>query len=243
MFSRAIRLGAIRRAIASVFLIAVGGLLFASVKTADLLEGYLNNSLPVKKLTLSLNDRMLSKKSTSISNGIAVQISTGSVVINTAGDGSVSLRPSASVGYPAARNAKLGVSSNISFADGKNKNSSTSLSLSVDLYSGVMEERKISLLKADRSLLEAQRALADGLVRQEQSFYTELKSIFDSAAKLTSAENSLWDDKLSFQEVKVKGYAATSLKYRQADNKVRTDEHNVANYRRDLEKNIAKLFL
>ncbi len=213
-------------------------MLSAQTQTADLLEGYLNESLTVKKLTLSLKDRMLSRKSAGISNGIAVQLSSGSVVINTAGDGSVSLRPSASIGYPAARNAKLGVSSNLSFADGKNKNSSTSLSLSVDLYSGVMEERKLSLLKADRSLLEAQRALADGLVKQEQAFYTELKSIFDSAAKLASAENSLWDDKLSFQEIKVKGYAATSLKYRQADNKVRTDEHNVTNYRRDLEKNI-----
>lgn len=228
----------LKRSVACILLIVAGGLAAAREKTADLLQGYLNESLAVKKLTLSLKDRMLSRKSAGITNGIAVQLSSGSVVINTAGDGSVSLRPSASVGYPAARNAKLGVSSNISFADGKNKNSSTSLLLSVDLYSGVMEERKISLLKADRSLLEAQRALADGLVRQEQSFYTELKSIFDSAAKLTSAENSLWDDKLSFQEVKVKGYAATSLKYRQADNKVRTDEHNVANYRRDLEKNI-----
>ncbi len=228
----------LKRSVACILLIVAGGLAAAREKTADLLQGYLNESLAVKKLTLSLKDRMLSRKSAGITNGIAVQLSSGSVVINTAGDGSVSLRPSASVGYPAARNARLGVSSNISFADGKNKNSSTSLSLSVDLYSGVMEERKLALLKADRSVLEAQRALADGLVRQEQAFYTELKNIFDSAAKLTSAENSLWDDKLSFQEIKVKGYSATSLKYRQADNKVRTDEHNVANYRRDLEKNI-----
>ncbi|MCR5623215.1 MAG: hypothetical protein K6G18_15345 [Treponema sp.] len=238
MFSRAIRLGAIRRAIASVFLIAVGGLLFASVKTADLLEGYLNNSLTVKKLTLSLNDRMLSKKSTSISNGIAVQISTGSVVINTTGNGSVSLRPSASVGYPAAKNLKLGVSSNISFSGGKNSGSSTSLSLSLDIYSSVIDERNITLLKADRSVLEARRALADGLVKQEQAFYSELKSLFDCASKLTSAENTLWEDKLSFRELKVKGYESTSLKYRQAETRIRTDEHNVSNYKRDLEKNV-----
>ena len=238
MFGRAVRLGAIRRVIASVFLIAAGGLLFAQARTADLLEGYLNNSLTVKKLTLSLKDRMLSRKSTGISNGIAVQLSSGSVVINTAGDGSVSLRPSASVGYPAARNLKLGVSSNISFADGKNSGSSTSLSLSLDIYSSVMDERNITLLKADRSVLEARRSLADGLVKQEQAFYSELKSLFDAAAKLTSAENTLWEDKLSFRELKVKGYEATSLKYRQADTRVRTDEHNVSNYRRDLEKDV-----
>ncbi|MBQ9539643.1 MAG: TolC family protein [Treponema sp.] len=231
----------LKRIIASFLLIAAGSLLFAGERTSDLLEGYLRNSLTVKKLTLSLKDRMLSRKSSAISNGIAVQLSSGSVVINTAGDGSLSLRPSASVGYPAARNLKLGISSNLAFSDGEKKNSSTSLSLSLDLYSGVMEERNIALLKADRSVLEAQRALADGLVKQEQAFYTELKSLFDAAAKLTSAENTLWDDKLSFQEVRVKGYEATSLKYRQAETKVKTDEHNVSNYRRGLEKDI-KLF-
>ncbi len=226
------------RAAACILLMAAGGMLFAREKTADLLQGYLNESLAVKKLTLSLKDKMLSRQSAGITNGIAVQLSSGSVVINTAGDGAVSLRPSASVGYPAARNLTLGVSSNLSFADGKNKNSTTSLSLSLDLYSGVMEERNVALLKADRSVLEAQRALADGLVKQEQAFYTELKGIFDAAARLTGAENTLWDDRLSFLELKVKGYEAASLKYRQAESKVRTDEHTVSNARRDLEKNI-----
>ena len=136
----------LKRIIASFLLIAAGSLLFAGERTSDLLEGYLRNSLTVKKLTLSLKDRMLSRKSSAISNGIAVQLSSGSVVINTAGDGSLSLRPSASVGYPAARNLKLGISSNLAFSDGEKKNSSTSLSLSLDLYSGVMEERNIALL-------------------------------------------------------------------------------------------------
>ncbi len=230
-----------KRVIASFLLILLGSILSAQAKTAELLEGYLNNSVSVKKLALSLKDRLLSQKSASISNGISVELSSGSVVIDTAGDGSVSLRPSASIGYPAARNLAFGVSSNLSFSDGENRSSSTSLSLSADIYSGVMEERNITLLKAQRSVLEAQRALADGLVKQEQAFYSELKSLYDSAAKLLGAESSLWEDRLSFQELKVKGYESTSLKYRQAETKVLTDEHNVERYSRELEKQ-AKVF-
>ncbi|MBQ1869440.1 MAG: hypothetical protein II146_03085, partial [Treponema sp.] len=80
------------------------------------------------------------------------------------------------------------------------------------------------------------RALQNGLITAEKDFYTELKSLYSTAASIVKAENDLYDDQLAFNEIRAKGYIAGSLKYRQAEMKVLSGERNVEINKRELER-------
>lgn len=60
--------------------------LFAHQKAEDLLQGYLQNDLNVKKLTNSLQNQVLEDKATKISNGWNFKIESGTVTVTTDGE-------------------------------------------------------------------------------------------------------------------------------------------------------------
>ncbi|MBQ1672401.1 MAG: hypothetical protein II070_11515 [Treponema sp.] len=212
--------------------------LFAHQKAEDLLQGYLQNDLNVKKLTNSLQNQVLEDKATKISNGWNFKIESGTVTVTTDGEHRrVTFSPSAELSIPQLNNLTLGASADIKYkeedsTDTKNK----SLYMSVDLYSKNKQKLEVTKLKSERSVLEASRALQNGLITAEKDFYTELKSLYSTAASIVKAENDLYDDQLAFNEIRAKGYIAGSLKYRQAEMKVLSGERNVEINKRELER-------
>ncbi|MCR5217942.1 hypothetical protein [Treponema sp.] len=209
----------------------------------DLLEGYLKNDLDLQKLTSQVKQELLSKKSVNVSKGISLSLSTGTVTISSGDDSEIEFSPELEVSIPQVDNLTLSASTNVSISsDEDNKTfSSTSLSFTADIYSGAGEERKISLLEADRDLLEARRSLQNGYLDAETEFYEELKDLYEIAADIVSAEKSLYEDKLDFEKVKAQGYSTGSTTYRLAQSEVKTDEHNVEVYRHKLERQV-KIF-
>ena len=75
--------------------------LFAHQKAEDLLQGYLQNDLNVKKLTNSLQNQVLEDKATKISNGWNFKIESGTVTVTTDGEHRrVTFSPSAELSIP-----------------------------------------------------------------------------------------------------------------------------------------------
>ena len=212
--------------------------LFANQNAESLLEGYLQNDLNVKKLASSLENQILEDKASKISNGWNFTLETGTVTIYTGEDSNrITFSPSAELSVPSARNLTVGVSSDIETQtkeDTSTKN--TSVYMKFDLYSKNKQKLELIALKSEREVLEAQRALQNALISAEKSFYTELKSLYSTAASIVSTQNNLYDDQLSFNEIIAKGYSSTSLKYRQAQMKVLSDERQVQIDQRELER-------
>ncbi len=215
--------------------------IFSRAAVSELLEGYLSQSLSIKNQLAEVKSKTLSEQSAKIQNTLAVELTSGTILVKTTKDGhSVSFSPSATLTVPQASNLKFTVSTSVEknsktdLSDAKAKN--TSLELSADLYSGALETRKITLLKANRSLLEAQRKLQNTFLSEEKAFYSELQNLYKSASQVTSAQKTLYDDKIKFEEIKIKQYAPTSSKYRLAEMAVREDMHNQEKYQHELER-------
>jgi len=212
--------------------------LFAHQKAEDLLQGYLQNDLNVKKLTSSLQNQILEDKATKISNGWNFKIESGTVTVSSDGDyRKVTFSPSAELSVPQLNNAALGASADVKYKeeDGT-ETENKSIYLSMDLYSKNKQKLEVTRLASERTVLEARRALQNGLVSAEKDFYTELKSLYSTAAAIVSSENDLYDDQLSFNEIRAKGFLPGSLKYRQAEMKVLSGERNVQINKRELER-------
>ena len=215
---------------------ALGGMGFS----APNLQKYLENDLELKRLALELEKTTLSAKEIKIDNGFSLQLSTGTLTLQQQGDTmNVNFMPSLTASIPQANNLGATVSSNIKIQNGENNTENTKISLSADIISGNRIIRKANLMKANRDVLEAKRALQNRALEAEKEFYTDLKELFTAAASIITAQKNLYDDTIDFEEVKAKGYAPSSAKYRQAQLKVLDDTHTVETKERELEHDCA----
>ena len=204
------------------------------------LSGFLENDLELKKLALEVKKSSLELQKTSIENGIDISLSTGTANFRFNGQNtSVSFNPSAKISVPQAANLSVSASSKIKITDGSDNSADTSFSFGVDLISRAALERKIALTKSERSLLEAKRKLQNRALEAEKEYYTKLKQLFQSASEISTAKNSLYEDTVTFEEVKAKGYSKNSTKYRQAELKVLSDAHDVETKIHDFEHDCA----
>ena len=204
------------------------------------LSSYLNNDLELQRLCLEVKKAELQDKKTSIENGLDITLSTGTATFIANDEGtSISFSPSVKFSAPQVQNLSLAASSQIKIEDGSDKTADTSISLGIDLISGTALSRKITLLKSERTLLEAKRALQNRALEAEKEYYTELKSLYTTASNITSLQKDMYKDTIDFESVKAKGYATTSASYRQAEMKVISDKHDVEKKIHELEHDCA----
>ena len=212
----------------------------ASFYAEPSLSGYLENDIELKKLALEVKKSSLEQKKTSIENGFDISLSTGTAKFRFNGQNtSVSFNPSAKIAVPKASNLSVSASSKIEITDGNSNSADTSISFEIDLISAAPLKRKILLLKSERSLLEAKRNLQNRALEAEKEFYTKLKQLFQGAGEISTAKNNLYEDTVSFEEIKAKGYSKNSSKYRQAELKVLSDRHEVETKIHDFEHDCA----
>lgn len=196
--------------------------------TAALLASYLSNDTDLQKLSDSVKLASLANDSAAISSGFSVKLATGTMVWTGSGAGSsFTFSPALSASLPQADNLSASITSDIVITDNAQDTSDTSLSLSADVISGTMLSRKVTLLKAERALLEARRAFADGALSAEKEFYTELKELYTLAETIAETQKDLYDDKIAFEKIKTKGYSPSSSNYRAAEMEVISDQHTV----------------
>lgn len=191
-------------------------------------EQYIKNDLELKKLALEVKKETLASESTAIDNGFAIKVSTGTISLyNTGDDINFSFEPSVSATVPHWQNLSLKVDSSVKITEGKNDTENTKIALSLDIISGNNLLRKANLMNADRNVLKAKRNLQDRALSCEKEYYTELKKLFTAFSEITEDKRKLFEDKIDFDDIKAKDYFSSSSKYRLAELKVLSDEHDI----------------
>lgn len=208
---------------------------FEAIPTSDLLMSYLENDNDLKKNAIDASKAQLSLDSTKINNGFDISLSTGNITIRQDNDGtSVSVKPSVKATMPETSNLSVTASSNYNYKNDTSSIENTSINASVDIINSTSLSRKISLMKAERSLEEATRKLRNQAINTEKAFYTELKGLLNSTNSLINLEKTLYQNKIDFEKTKAQGYSSGSSTYRLAQMRVVSGEHDLETSKRSL---------
>ncbi len=196
--------------------------------TTQLLLSYIENDTELKNLTIAAKKAALSYDTTKIDNGFDISLASGNVTIKLSEDGtSIYASPSAKVKLPQASNLSAQVTTSVNYSENSTSIYDTSLAFGVDILSTSTLSNKISLMKAERSVIEAERKLGKRVLNAEKEFYTELKKLLTSINSIMTAKENLYSDKIDFEAVKIQGYSKASSTYRKAELKVITDQHDI----------------
>lgn len=197
------------------------------VPTTELLASYMEQDSDLKNLALELQKAKLNQQSTQLDKGFTIKLSTGDMTFTFGDNSSFVVKPGVNAAVPQVNNLGINVNGQMSVANGKTSFDSASAGVSVDIISANKANTDIALLKAERSVLEAQRSLTSKAAETEKAFYKSLSSIMTSISNIVSKQNTLIDDNISFEKIKLQGYAKNSPSYIKAEMKMLTSEHDV----------------
>lgn len=205
-------------------------------KTAQsMLLSYIENNNEMKKLVIDAESSQLSLESTKIDNGFDIKLSTGDIVLSfDENDTKFSVKPSVSASIPQYAGLEVSSSASLGISEGEVSAKDISLKLGVDVISSAKLEREVSLKKAERAFLEAKRKLQNQATTLENQFYNKIISLLTDTNALLQAQQSLYDDTISFDSVKARGFSQTSSTYRLAQMKVIADKHDIESKTRAL---------
>lgn len=147
-----------------------------TVNFSTLLENYKKNNRDYQKLELQLHQSTISYQESCIENGINFSLSSGN--INAEFDDSttkMNFSPEVKLSSSSLNNSSLSMSLPFSFDISDSGISSkeikgASVMLSTDLISNVSKQKKLSLEKANRNVIEAQRNLKNGETKIYSTF-------------------------------------------------------------------------
>lgn len=197
------------------------------VPTQELLAAYLERDSELKNLALELQKSKLNNELTQIDKGFYLKLSSGDMTFTFGDNSSFKVYPGVNATLPQYNNLGLNVSGQMSVQNGQASFDSASAKVSVDILSSNKTEREISLLKSQRSVLEAQRALTSKAVEKEKTFYKNISSLLSSILNIVSKKNSLNDEYIEFEKIKLQGYSKTSSSYIKEEMKVMNLEHEL----------------
>ena len=196
--------------------------------TITLLLSYVENDSELKNLTLAAKKAALSYQSAKIDTGFDITLSSGTITLQASDDGSsFTATPSIKASFPQASNLSLTAKTNYSSESADSKLNDTSVALGVDIISSAVIANKLTKLKAERTLTEAQRKIEKRAIAAEKEFYTALKGLLTSINSIMTKRQTLYEDSIELEAKKVQGYSKSSSTYRQAELKVISDQHDI----------------
>lgn len=194
----------------------------------ELLAGYLQNDLELKKYVLTADSKSIDLKSTKIENGISVTLSSGEMKILMSQDKRrITVTPATTVEIPAANDTVIEAKIPLTVYDGESTVKDGSVSVTTGIITGARKQRKVNILESERKLLEAERNVNDRVLSAEKEFYETLKKLFNYAISVLKAKTDLFDDSVDLRVLVAQGYSKTSAAYRQANMKVASDRRDV----------------
>ena len=196
--------------------------------TTTLLLSYVENDAELKNLILAAKKSALSYQSAKIDTGFDVTPSSGSVTLQVNDDGTkLTAKPSVKMSLPQASNLSVTAQTNFSSESSNTSLSNTSVAVGIDIISSAVISNKLTKLKAERAVTEAQRKIEKRAIAAEKEFYTALKSLLSSINTIMTKRQTLYEDSIDFEAKKVQGYSESSSTYRQAELKVISDQHEI----------------
>lgn len=198
--------------------------------TTTLLLSYVENDAELKNLILAAKKSALSYQSAKIDTGFDVTLSSGSVTLQVNDDGTkLTAKPSVKMSLPQASNLSVTAQTNFSSESSNTSLSNTSVAVGIDIISSAVISNKLTKLKAERAVTEAQRKIEKRAIAAEKEFYTALKSLLSSINTIMTKRQTLYEDSIDLEAKKVQGYSESSSTYRQAELKVISDQHEIDN--------------
>ena len=196
--------------------------------TTTLLLSYVENDAELKNLILAAKKSALSYQSAKIDTGFDVTLSSGSVTLQVNDDGTkLTAKPSVKMSLPQASNLSVTAQTNFSSESSNTSLSNTSVAVGIDIISSAVISNKLTKLKAERAVTEAQRKIEKRAIAAEKEFYTALKSLLSSINTIMTKRQTLYEDSIDFEAKKIQGYSESSSTYRQAELKVISDQHEI----------------
>ena len=196
--------------------------------TTTLLLSYVENDAELKNLILAAKKSALSYQSAKIDTGFDVALSSGSVTLQVNDDGTkLTAKPSVKMSLPQASNLSVTAQTNFSSESSNTSLSNTSVAVGIDIISSAVISNKLTKLKAERAVTEAQRKIEKRAIAAEKEFYTALKNLLSSINTIMTKRQTLYEDSIDFEAIKVQGYSESSSTYRQAELKVISDQHEI----------------
>lgn len=196
--------------------------------TTTLLLSYVENDAELKNLILAAKKSALSYQSAKIDTGFDVTLSSGSVTLQVNDDGTkLTAKPSVKMSLPQASNLSVTAQTNFSSESSNTSLSNTSVAVGIDIISSAVISNKLTKLKAERAVTEAQRKIEKWAIAAEKEFYTALKSLLSSINTIVTKRQTLYEDSIDLEAKKVQGYSESSSTYRQAELKVISDQHEI----------------
>jgi hypothetical protein len=211
-----------------------------------LLAGFLENDVQLQELAVKMRLAEIGRQRTGIENGFDLVLSSGVMRFYSVNDGAVfSVEPEAKFAFPMFNNTSVSVSAPAAFAAGASGQSAasenTKISLSTDIVSSAGKQRKVDLLKADRVLLEARRAISKRALSAEKEFYGALRELYENLIEALTFEEEAYTKEIELAMAQKQGYAASSVYYRTIQLEA-LDAHRAAmEQRRTLERKLAAL--
>lgn len=211
----------------------------------DLLAGYLANHREIQTMMVQLEQQQLASRSTEISQGVKVQLSTGTFSIGSSqirSEPALSLKlPQLNATYVEAKVPLQLMNKGQEPASGSSTGAGVegaSLSIGTEILGGSGRSARLTLLKSQRSLLEAQRAVKSQALAVEKEFYTKIKELYSGYASLFSTRSTVYDKELDLATLRVQGYATSSARYRTAQLEVLSAQRNVDKQQRNLQREL-----
>ena len=196
--------------------------------TTTLLLSYVENDAELKNLILAAKKSALSYQSAKIDTGFDVTLSSGSVTLQVNDDGTkLTAKPAVKMSLPQASNLSVTAQTNFSSESSNTSLSNTSVAVGIDIISSAVISNKLTKLKAERAVTEAQRKIEKRAIAAEKEFYTALKSLLSSINTIMTKRQTLYEDSIDLEAKKVQGYSESSSTYRQAELKVISDQHEI----------------
>lgn len=196
--------------------------------TTTLLLSYVENDAELKNLILAAKKSALSYQSAKIDTGFDVTLSSGSVTLQVNDDGTkLTAKPAVKMSLPQASNLSVTAQTNFSSESSNTSLSNTSVAVGIDIISSAVISNKLTKLKAERAVTEAQRKIEKWAIAAEKEFYTALKSLLSSINTIVTKRQTLYEDSINLEAKKVQGYSESSSTYRQAELKVISDQHEI----------------
>ena len=128
--------------------------------TTTLLLSYVENDAELKNLILAAKKSALSYQSAKIDTGFDVTLSSGSVTLQVNDDGTkLTAKPSVKMSLPQASNLSVTAQTNFSSESSNTSLSNTSVAVGIDIISSAVISNKLTKLKAERAVTEAQRKI------------------------------------------------------------------------------------
>lgn len=221
-----------------------------SVPLEELLAGYIANHREIQTLLIQLQQQELSYDSTAISQGIQVNLSTGNFSI---GSSQVRGEPSLTVSMPKLNGTYVEATLPLQFdyngataslpaqgnaSGGSSAIQGASFTIGTEIIGNSGKSSRLSMLKAERILLEAQRQIQNQTLAVEKEFYSKIKELYSSHANLLSSQDTVYTAELDLATLRVQGYSASSTRYRTKELEVLSAQRNVEKQRRILQREL-----